>query len=136
MRRMLALATILLLAACAADRAREADRPYTAGLAQVESVEVEVRSLAPASAWARVRGHLPDPCTALESADVRRSGSFFHVVLPTRRPFGALCEQSSTPFEARIRLDVDADQSGAYIVTVNGVSQGFAVHLLATGPLL
>jgi hypothetical protein len=135
-RKALALATILLLLACAAERAREADRPYTAGLAEVESVEIEVQRLAPASAWARVRGHLPDPCTALESADVRRSGSIFRVVLPTRRPFGALCEPMTTPFETRIRLDVDTDHSGAYVVTVNGVSQSFAVNLLHTGPLL
>lgn len=126
----------MLLPGCLADRAREADRPYTAGLAQVESVEVEVRSASPAAAWVWVRGHLPDPCTALDTPDVRRSGSFFRVVLSTRRPFGATCAQLLTPFEKRIRLDVNDEGSGAYVVTVNGVSQSFAVHVRDPGPLL
>ncbi len=134
MRVSLALAALIPVLACAAIRARETDRPYTAGLAQVESVEVEVRSSPPAAAWARVRGQLPDPCTRLEGADVRRSGSVFRVVLPTRRPFGVICAQGLTPFEKRIRLDVDSDVSGAYVVTVNGVSQSFAVNVIDPSP--
>ncbi|MGI9592478.1 MAG: hypothetical protein ACR2P8_14000 [Myxococcota bacterium] len=135
MRLPLLLALLALLPGCAWQR-READRPYTAGLAQVESVEIEVRSIVPAAAWARVRGELPDPCTAIDAPDVRRSGSVFQVVLATRRPFGAPCEPLATPFEERIRLDVDPEISGAYVVTVNGVSQSFAVNVLGGNPLL
>ena len=117
-------------AACANDPAREADRPYTAGLANVERLEVEVRNQGTAAAWAVASGHLPDACTDLESPDVRRNGSVFEVVLETRRPFGAMCAQMLVPFEKRIRLYVDAEISGAYIVTVNGVSQSFAVNVI------
>ena len=136
MRALLTVALLASLLACFGGRAREADRPYTSGLAEVERVEVDVQGVPPAAAWARVRGQLPDRCTVLDSPDVRRSGSIFDVVLATRRPFGARCAPASTPFEKRVRLDVDADRSGAYIVTVNGVSQSFAVIVRSPSPLL
>ena len=134
--RLLLLLALAPALSCAGERAREADRPYTAGLARVESVEIEVRSIVPAAAWARVRGELPDACTAIDTPEVRRSGSIFRVVLATRRPFGARCEPLATPFEERVRLDVDPEISGAYVVTVNGVSQSFAVNVLGGSPLL
>lgn len=129
-------ATLVLCAslACAGDRAREADRPYTGGIAQVESVEVEVRPQAPASAWAVVRGRLPDACTQLQTPDVRRTGSIIDVILETRRPFGASCAQMVVPFEKRVRLGIDSEVSGAYVVNVNGVSQSFAVNVRGAAP--
>ena len=133
MRNALALLTLALGlpgAACAGDPAREADRPYTGGLARVERIEVEVSRQAPVGAWAVVSGQLPDACTELQSPDVRRNGSVFDVVLETRRPFGALCAQMVVPFEKRIRLGVDSEVSGAHIVNVNGVSQSFAVNVI------
>jgi hypothetical protein len=136
MRTLLLLSLLASVLGCFGARAREADRPYTGGLANVESVEVDVRGTSPAAAWARVRGQVPDRCTLLDSPDVRRSGSFFDVVLTTRRPFGASCSPESTSFEKRIRLDVDPGRTGAYVVTVNGVSQSFAVIVLEPGPLL
>lgn len=135
MRLRRTLIVVVALVGCAGGAAREADRPFTGGLARVESVEVEVRRAAPASAWARVRGELPDACTALEPPEVRRSGSVFRVYLATRRPFGARCAPEAMPFEERIRLDVDEAISGAYVVDVNGVSQSFAVHPRGAGPL-
>jgi inhibitor of cysteine peptidase len=127
---LLILALGLPGAACGGDAAREADRPYTAGLARVERVEVEVSRRAPVDAWAVVSGQLPDACTELQSPDVRRNGSVFDVVLETRRPFGAMCAQMLVPFERRIRLGVDTEVSGAYVVNVNGVSQSFAVNVI------
>ena len=129
---LLRIALLALLAACA-PASREADRPYTGGLAQVDRVAVEVHHERPALAWARATGTLPDACTRLEPSDVRRLGSVFEVVLATRRPFGAQCAQVLTPFEKRITLRVDTEISGVYVVTVNGVSQSFAVRV--PGPL-
>lgn len=123
------LPLILVLAAgfaCASDPAREADRPYTGGLAQVDSVTISLGSHAPVQARALVRGSLPDPCTELEPPRVRRAGAIFEVELTTRRRFGANCAQVVMPFERQILLNVPAG-SGAYFVTVNGVSQGFSV---------
>lgn len=127
---------LLLLVACAGDPAREADRPFTGGLAVVESLRVEVRNHSPVSAWLWVFGQLPDACTTLEPPHVQRSGSVFEIVLETRRPFGSTCAQVLTPFEKRIRLNVDPVLSGAYVVTVNGVTESFAVNVLDPGPLL
>lgn len=135
MRTLWSLLLLAPVVGCVGGAAREADRPYTGGLAEVESVEVDVRRSPPAAAWARVRGQLSDRCTALDSPDVRRSGSIFDVVLTTRRSFGASCPPEKTPFEKRIRLDVDPGRTGAYVVTVNGVSQSFAVVVLDPGPL-
>ena len=132
-----ALFTLLAaLLACAGQAAREADRPFTGGLARVEGLRVEVRGQRPASAWLVVSGTLPDACTRLESPHVQRMGGVFEIVLETRRPFGASCAQVLTPFERRIRLDVDPAVSGAYVVTVNGVTESFAVHVIDPGPVL
>lgn len=127
MGRLAAALAAIALPACAGDPAREADRPYTAGLARVESVEVRVRNVVPVRVRAVVRGTLPDPCTALEPPRVRRSGSVFEVELATRRRSDVSCAQVVMPFERRISLDVP-DVPAAYFVNVNGVSQGFTVH--------
>jgi hypothetical protein len=119
------IAAALGLLACAYDPAREADRAYTAGVAQVESVEIDLRSGSPPIAVARVAGTLPDACTELEPPWVRRSGEVFDVLLRTRRPFGADCPPEPVPFEQRVRLRLDPGP-GAWVVTVNGVSRGFA----------
>ena len=123
-----AAAAALGLLACAYDPAREADRAYAAGVAQVESVEVDVRSGSPPVAVARVAGFLPDACTELEPPWVRRNGAVFEVLLRTRRPFGAECPPEPVPFEARVRLRLDPGP-GAWLVRVNDVSRGFAVPL-------
>ena len=60
---------------------------------------------------------------------MRRAGSIFDVILETRRPFGASCAQVVVPFEKRVRLGIDSEVSGAYVVNVNGVSQSFAVNV-------
>ena len=123
--RLRSAAAAFGLLACGYDPAREADRAYTAGTARVESVEVDVRAGSPPVAIALVHGVLPDACTELEPAWVQRNGPVFEVSLATRRPFGAPCRPEPVPFTERVRLRLDAGP-GAYVVTVNGVSQGFA----------
>jgi hypothetical protein len=132
MLRHPAAAVALGLLACAYDPAREADRAYAAGMAQVESIEVEVRSSSPPVAMARVKGWLPDACTELEPPWVRRNGEVFDVMLRTRRPFGADCRPEPVPFEQAVRLRLDPGP-GAWVVTVNGVSRGFAAPLPGPG---
>ena len=131
LRRPSAAAALLGLLACGYDPAREADRAHTSGLARVESIEVNVRSTSPPIAVARVQGFLPDACTELEPPWVRRNGAVFEVSLRTRRPFGADCPPEPVPFEERVRLRLDPGP-GAWVVNVNGVSQGFAAPV---GPI-
>jgi inhibitor of cysteine peptidase len=102
------------------DPAREADRPYTAGMAAVERVKVEVVSVAPPRLRIDVSGSLPDACTEIERVDERRLGSRIELSLPTRRPFGAECEPERTPFSRSIPLAVEGDFD-FYVVDVNGV---------------
>lgn len=110
----------MLGAACAGDPAREADRAYTAGMAVVERVKVEVVSLEPPRLRIDVRGSLPDACTEIEPVEERRIGSRIEIRLATRRPFGADCEAERTPFSRSIPLVV-AGEFGVYVVDVNGV---------------
>jgi hypothetical protein len=126
-RRLHRTAAALGLLACGHDPVREADRAYTVGTAQVESVEVDVRLGSSQVAVARVSGLLPDACTELEAPWVRRNGPVFEVTLATRRPFGARCPPEPVPFEQRVRLRIDPGP-GAYVVNVNGVRQGFAAR--------
>jgi hypothetical protein len=120
-RSALALAELAALAAgCAGDAAREADRPYTAGMAAVERVKVEVVSHEPPRLRVDVAGTLPDACTEIERVDERRMGSRIEIRLPTRRPFGAGCDAEPTPFSRSIPLAVAGDFD-FYVVDVNGV---------------
>lgn len=134
-RRGWALALCLL--ACAGDAAREADRPFTLGVAQVESLEVQVWNGADASARVVARGQLPDPCTRIDRVQTRRLGNTFEVTLTTRREFGVTCAAMLVPFEREVFLPIDRFESGAYLVEVNGVSRDFhvVVHPDAGEPL-
>ena len=127
MRSAAALLSCLFALGCVADRSREADRPYTAGLARVEALEVRARGASPGWPEAVARGTLPDACTELESPDVRQLGASFEVTLATRRRFGARCPASPVRFEKRISLPVDHGVAGAYVVSVNGVVASFTV---------
>ncbi len=121
-------AASLVLLACGAAASREADRAYTAGLAEVSSVAAEVSGQGDVPLVVlHVEGWLPDPCTQLEPARTEQRGYSFEVTLPTRRPFGATCAPDPTPFTTRIRLPTMRFASGSYAATVNGVSTDFAV---------
>ncbi|MDJ0852124.1 MAG: hypothetical protein QNK04_27460 [Myxococcota bacterium] len=115
------------LAACVGTTAREADRPYTAGLAAVETVVAEVSDAAPPRVVLRVEGLLPDPCTRLEPARTEQRGPRFELVLPTRRDFGAGCKPAPVPFVTRLPLRATLYESGTYFASVNGVSTDFVV---------
>ncbi len=120
----------LVLAAlgCAGDVAREADRPFTAGVARVERIRSEVLTSSPAFARVVVSGQLPDACTELDEVETRRVGFEIVITLTTRRPFGATCPALERPFQKSINLLVDAYPSGLYVVTVNGVRDSIVIH--------
>jgi hypothetical protein len=130
-RLLLCLQSVPLLlagsSACAGDREREADRAYTAGIAQVERVEIETRPGA-RHAVAVVHGFLPDACTELDRVERMPAGpDALEITLTTRRPFGAMCAQVLQPFTRRIELSVFRTPV-IYTVTVNGVTTSAPIH--------
>jgi inhibitor of cysteine peptidase len=112
------------LVGCAAARARERDRPYTAGLAQVERIEVTALRSRPPQAWLVATGRLPDACTQIDRIDQDRRGYRLELTMTTRRYSGA-CVPGARPFERKVTLNVQSLPSGLYVVTINGVSDTF-----------
>jgi inhibitor of cysteine peptidase len=110
-----------LLGACAGDAAREADRPFTGGLAQVDRVAVELVSMRPPRLRVGIEGTLPDPCTEIDRVDTRWLGARVEITLETRRPFGATCVAAPTPFTRSIPLMLEGEYR-LFVVDVNGVS--------------
>ena len=117
----------ILLSACLGDPAREADRPYTAGVAEVTTVRAEVDPGPTPAAWLRVEGRLPDACTRLEPARVRWLGRHVDVSLETRRDFGSVCPPEPVPFVRTLSLRLPGAAPGHYVVDVNGVEDTFVV---------
>ena len=130
MRRWLAGAVISLLSAgCAGYLAREADRPYTGGLAQVESVDAIAYSSGPSQAYVRLRveGQLPDPCTRIDRVERHWLGSHLEVTIHTRRESGVVCVQQIQPFRRTVMVDMSGASPGSYTASVNGVDVWFTI---------
>lgn len=119
--------TLALGSGCGGDAAREADRPYTAGWAQVTAVRAEVRGGGAPRVALLVDGSLPDACTRIEPARTERQGIHYTVSIATRRPFGSTCAPRPLPFAIRIPLRPTPQESGTYVAEVNGVRTDFTV---------
>jgi inhibitor of cysteine peptidase len=110
-----------LFAACAGDAAREADRPYTAGVARVERIELELVSTRPPRLRVDVHGSLPDACTQIDRVETRRFDARVEIAIRTRRPFGARCAEAPVPFTRSVPVMLE-EEFRFYVVDVNGVS--------------
>ena len=96
------------------------------GLADVQSVEIQILESDPVQVNAIARGYLPDSgCTTISGASSVRSGNTFTVTVNTEYDSQALCAQALTSFEHVISLDVSSLLHGNYIVIVNGVEASF-----------
>ncbi len=129
LRSLLVLALAVLFGAwgCIGYRQRVADTPYSGGRARVDQVDV-VPPVPSANQLVLVAtGRLPDACTRIDRVEIRRFGTSFEVTLHTRREAGALCAQVLTPFRQRVLLPLEGQDSGLFIVTVNGVRASFHV---------
>ena len=121
---------ILLVAACApvvpaAPIVEQPSIPVT-GMANVQSVEVQVLETQPVEVIAVIQGQLPDAgCTTVASTDQVRAGNVLNVVLTTTTDPVALCAQALTPFEQTVSLDVSGLAPAVYTVNVNGVERSF-----------
>jgi len=115
-----------LLGGCAGDAAREADRAYTAGLARVEGVEVELVSTRPPRLRVEVQGFVADACTEIDPPRIQPLGARIEISLETRRPSGATCPPEESPFTRSIPVML-GDRFRHYVVEVNGVSRSVSL---------
>ena len=96
------------------------------GLADVQSVQIQILESYPVQVNAIARGQLPDSgCTTITGASQTRSGNTFTVRLTTKTDPRALCALMLTPFQYTISLDVSSLLPARYIVNVNGVEESF-----------
>ena len=122
------LALILAGGGCESQSSREADRPYTGGLARVTSLSLVPGPRQSTHVQVIARGELPDPCTRIDSERHERFGQRIEVTLTTRRESGAMCAQMIQPFSRTLVIPIADLPDGAYTIDVNGVSRIFDVH--------
>ncbi|HET6824174.1 MAG TPA: hypothetical protein VFH34_16095 [Anaerolineales bacterium] len=96
------------------------------GLADVQSVEIQILESDPVQVNAIARGYLPDSgCTTIADVTQVRNGNTFTMTVKTKYDPQVLCAQALTPFEQVISLDVSSLLPANYIVIVNGVETSF-----------
>jgi hypothetical protein len=99
-----------------------------AGMAVVQSVEIQVLESQPIQVKAVIRGQLPDAgCTTLANVTQSRDGNTFNIRLTTTTDPLALCAQALTPFEQIISLDTSNLPPAPYEVNANGVRKSFVL---------
>jgi hypothetical protein len=103
----------------------ESDVPRL-GIANVETVEVELVELETAARSVVAEGSHPDPCTEIHEVTLVRRGSTFQFAVSTFRPPGS-CAAVATPFAEALPLDVADLPPGTYTVVVNGASAEFTL---------
>lgn len=116
----------VVLGACAVS-SREADRPYSSGLASVESLAVVSDPTPQSHVRVVARGTLPDACTRLHGEEFDRHGHRVEVTLTTRREAGALCPEAPQPFTKTLVIPIAELFPGLYTLDVNGVRESFEV---------
>jgi hypothetical protein len=100
--------------------------PPVAGMALVQSVEIQILGTQPLGVNAIVRGLLPDTgCTTISSVGQVREGNTFRLMLTTATDPLALCAPAPTPFEQVISLDVSGLPIATNTVKANGIEQTF-----------
>jgi hypothetical protein len=121
--RLAPLLLSLAAAACAGRAAREADRPFTGGLARVESLAVVARPADSDPLRVIARGTLPDACTRIDGEERQRRGRYLTVTLTTRRESDARCPEEPTSFSRTIVIPLAELHPGLYTLDVNGVRE-------------
>jgi len=97
-----------------------------AGMAVVQSVEIQIMESQPLLVNAIIRGQLPDAgCTSISGVTQIRHGNTFNITLTTTTNPLALCAQALSPFEMVVRLDTSNLPPAPYVVSANGVQQAF-----------
>jgi len=102
--------------------------PDPTGIADVQSIEIQVLESLPVQVNVIARGQFPDSgCTTISEVSQTRTGNTFTVTLTTRTDSRVVCAPLITPFEYVIPLDVSSLLPAPYIVRVNGVEGSFVL---------
>lgn len=97
-----------------------------AGMAVVQSVEIQILESQPIQVNALILGQLPDAgCTTLVDVTQARDGNTFNITLTTTTDPLALCAQALTPFEQVVSLDTKDLSPAPYVVNANGIQKTF-----------
>jgi hypothetical protein len=88
-------------------------------LATIESLEVMTAAQTGSETSVRLRGVLPNDCTAVDNIVSQQLGDEFNLVVLTRRQPGEDCSTQEVPFEEVVVLDVSGLPAGLYKVIAN-----------------
>jgi len=97
------------------------------GIAQVDSVTVQLLETWPVQANVVVKGILEDGCTTIDEIRTDTTDDGFTISITTVRPADMICTQALVPYEEDIPLDILGLAAGSYTVNVNGVKQVFTL---------
>ncbi len=97
------------------------------GIAQVDTVTVQLLESWPVQANVVVKGMLEDGCTTIDEISTEATGDGFTISITTVRPADMICTQALVPFEEVIPLDILGLTAGSYTVNVNGVKEVFSL---------
>ena len=99
-----------------------------AGMAVVQSVDIQILESQPIQVNALIRGQMPDAgCTTIADVTQTRDGNTFNIMLTTTTDPLALCAQALTPFEQVIQLDTSDLSPAPYEMNANGVRKVFVL---------
>ena len=106
----------------------EPQKPFTTQqLAYIDHIDIQLLESFPIQAQVLVKGHLSNPCQAIEQIQVVRQDNTFNITITTvtNSPPDIDCPDMLVPFEEVIPLDVTGLKAGIYTVNVNNVSDTF-----------
>ncbi len=101
-------------------------------LATIESLEVLPAEPAGSETVVRLRGILPNECTAIDNIVTQQSGDEFTLVVLTIQQPGADCAAAEMPFEEIVALDVSGLAPGSYRVIANDRQVSFTLEAVET----
>ncbi len=103
------------------------DRPYTAGLANIDRLEIDRSQIDLGKIQIHVQGTLPDSCTRIGSIERDRWTRRIEVRIETRRDSDPDCRQEPSLFQRSLVVNTAVLPAGIYTVDVNGSQAIFHV---------
>lgn len=106
----------------------EPQKPFTTQpQAYLDQIDTQILESFPIQVQVLVKGHLPNPCQAIDQIQVVRQDNTFNITITTvtNSPPDIDCPDMLVPFEEVIPLDVTGLKAGIYTVNVNNISDTF-----------